>query len=1037
MSIGGRLLRVKPEDDPGPLSPHMPHNLRRCIRLPIQCVLEAIIPITLAFVSEVAGQSSVPPAVHRVPHIVPGVVVVKFKSGASSFLTPSGIKKNSVDRSLGAYGVLSTSKLFRSAMPLTPDEIAAGKTDLSRIFIAAISRDADPVNVARALSQIAGVEYAEPKYTYPILDSPDDPQLPNQSAVLNLMNVFAGWSVVKGNRSVIIATVDGGTDWQHEDLAPNLWINSAEDVNHNGRFDPFPYPAGDDDGIDQDGNGFVDDVIGWNFTRNTNNPKGDSLQPKNSVHGTATAGLFGAATNNGIGMAGVSWNCALMPVCAADPSSDGFILSGFEAIEYAFRNGARIINCSWGGQGGNTKFGQDVIDAATQAGALIVAAAGNDSADVDEIPSFPANYNNVLAVGATNSVDDGKAWFSNYGTTVPVYAPGVSNWSTIPGGLYGNGESGTSNSSPLVAGLAGLLAAAHPSWTPRQIATQIRVTADPIDFVPSNSAFNGRLGHGRVNFGRALTEIGSHPGIDIVSSTFHVRNRSTFFAGDTVALSLVVKNDLFAPALNPHFTVSAYDPRIQMLRASASPGNLLPGEQAVLPDFLFRLGNVSASTTAVIRLDWETDGENHDASAFRLTVSPEPEWHMYAGQFTHALRAVKAVDQSVAWCAGGDSAAPIVVRTTNSGDMWSVVTGNLQQEIVNCVEAVDASRAWVGTVSGRIWSTTDGGGVWTEQLYPGVQATAIDGIRFFDWKNGFAFGDPPPGAESMILLKTTDGGAMWVHSSVEPPVSAGESGWRNSFWWTDPLHGWLGTSQFTVPTNQFKIWHTTDGGQTWVSAIVNSTRNSGAVSAVAFGSVTSGLAVVLGTVRRTQDGGVSWNLAQQFAGFLQGPVTFAPGSHTAWVADDSTFSRSTDDGISWVSETSHPVAGSIMHLSFADTTTGWAVTSQGEILKRSAPVPITLVKTPSRISEVFFLQQNYPNPFNPSTVVRYGLPYRSDVLLAVYDILGRKVAAIAQGTQEPGYHEVKFDGSRLASGLYFYRLTAGSFVQTRKMILVR
>ncbi len=123
----------------------------------------------------------------------------------------------------------------------------------------------------------------------------------------------------------MIATVDGGTNWHHEDLNANLWINPAEDINHNGPFDPGPPPEGDEDGIYQDGNGKVDDMIGWNFTYNSNNPRGSQTTPGSADHGTETASAFGAVTNNGRGMAGTSWNCRVMPVCAADAQFDNSI----------------------------------------------------------------------------------------------------------------------------------------------------------------------------------------------------------------------------------------------------------------------------------------------------------------------------------------------------------------------------------------------------------------------------------------------------------------------------------------------------------------------------------------------------------------------------------------------------------------------------------------------------------------------------------------------------------------------------------------
>ena len=134
------------------------------------------------------------------------------------------------------------------------------------------------------------------------------------------MQVAAGWALQKGNADVIIATVDGGTNWQHPDLKENIWVNPGEDINHDGVFTALPPPAGDLNNVDDDQNGHIDDVIGWNFGNNTNNPRG--FLSGNADHGTETASVFGAVTNNGFGMAGTSWNCRIMPVCVSDSRVD-------------------------------------------------------------------------------------------------------------------------------------------------------------------------------------------------------------------------------------------------------------------------------------------------------------------------------------------------------------------------------------------------------------------------------------------------------------------------------------------------------------------------------------------------------------------------------------------------------------------------------------------------------------------------------------------------------------------------------------------
>ena len=475
--------------------------------------------------SRPSGLSAASGSPARRDAIIPGVVIIKLKRG---YTIPTGILSKTAGGLTGSLvnaGVATFERMFPSVATLSKNEIAAGRTDISLIYQGLLGSGRDPREVSARIARLPGVEYAEPKYFQYLDIAPNDPQIANQLAAFTRLNLPDGWGLGKGDRKVVIADVDGGTYWQHEDLSPNLWINSAEDINHNGKFDPLPADQGGDlNGIDDDGNGSVDDIIGWNFTNNSGDPSG--IQPKSYAHGTATASHFGAATDNNIGMAGSSWNCSLMPICTASATTDNAIQYGYEGIVYAYRNGAKIINCSWGHVGGYSQAEQDVIDAATQGGALVVAAAGNDQLLCDLNPQYPSSYRNVLSVGATNSTNDAKAWFSNYGSTVPVYAPGVSIWSALTNGGYGNGGDGTSYSSPLVAGIAGILKSVHPSWSPRQIATQLRVTADPIDG-SLNPGLTGLLGHGRVNAARALAE--SHPGIEILNASMKTPSGKKIF----------------------------------------------------------------------------------------------------------------------------------------------------------------------------------------------------------------------------------------------------------------------------------------------------------------------------------------------------------------------------------------------------------------------------------------------------------------------------------------------------------------------------
>ena len=244
-------------------------------------------------------------------------------------------------------------------------------------------------------------------------------------------------------------------------------------------------------GIDDDNDGYVDDVNGWNFVENNNIPQ-DGIG-----HGTHVAGIAAATTNNGQGIAGVCPNCRIMPVRVMDNSGAGTYANIAAGITYAAQKGARIINLSLGG----TAYSQVLHDAVTNASlvSVIVAAAGNNN---DQILFYPAAYDDaVIAVGATDA-NDQRATFSNYGSWVDLMAPGVSIWSTWYGGGY-TALSGTSMAAPFASGVAGLVYSRHLNWSANAVRAQLLHTADAIDAL--NPGYAGLLGSGRLNALNALT----------------------------------------------------------------------------------------------------------------------------------------------------------------------------------------------------------------------------------------------------------------------------------------------------------------------------------------------------------------------------------------------------------------------------------------------------------------------------------------------------------------------------------------------------
>ena len=310
----------------------------------------------------------------------------------------------------------------------------------------------------RALERDPRVEYAEPNFVLRATADPADADFDRLWGLHNVgqpvggiagspdadIDALEAWQVTQGSSDVVVGVLDSGIDYTHPDLVGQIWTNPGEDC-----------PGCRTNGIDDDGNGYVDDWRGWDFAGNDNDPMDDN------GHGTHVAGTIGARQDAN-GVVGVNWRVRLMPLKFIGANGEGTAADALRAILYATANGAKVTNNSYGGDG----FSQamlDAIETSDAAGSLFVAAAGNSFNDNDAEPTYPASYDapNVLSVAASDQFDR-KAWFSNYGdASVDLAAPGTNIESTWPGGGY-RLEDGTSMAAPHVAGAAALAKAAFP-----------------------------------------------------------------------------------------------------------------------------------------------------------------------------------------------------------------------------------------------------------------------------------------------------------------------------------------------------------------------------------------------------------------------------------------------------------------------------------------------------------------------------------------------------------------------------------------------
>jgi len=369
------------------------------------------------------------------------------------------------------------------------------KFGLKRIKKLIYTRPIDVYEACKILMKNPDIEYACPVYLDKVAYEVNDPQVGKQWFVKKI-ELDKAWDITKGKKNVVISIVDSGIDWTHEDLLDNIWVNPGEIPNN---------------GIDDDKNGFIDDVNGWDFVGNLDAQQISAgiIQPDNdtkptatggNTHGTHVSGCAASVNDNEIGVTGSSFNCSILPVKVGSDNfkSYRYLVKSWEGVQYSINMGVDIINCSWGGFG-YSPLGQDIVNQAYDLDIAMVAAAGNNGINVDVRPFYPASYDNVLSVGSTTS-NDRKSGFSNYGMKVDVYAPGSGIYATMPYNKYQN-QSGTSMASPVTAGVVALLKSYKPGWDVDKLFTQLRTTCDPI--VGTNED-NRPLYFGRINAYKAL-----------------------------------------------------------------------------------------------------------------------------------------------------------------------------------------------------------------------------------------------------------------------------------------------------------------------------------------------------------------------------------------------------------------------------------------------------------------------------------------------------------------------------------------------------
>jgi len=562
-----------------------------------------------------------------------GRVLVKVKNEYKNQLTSLS---SNTSAQIKEVAVLQVNQIATQAMiQRASARSSAPVVDISKYFVVAFDPSQNMEEYINKLYATGYFEIVEPEYKMQTNDfTPNDPLLANQY-YLPLINAYKAWDITQGDTTVVIAIVDTGGNLGHPDLAPNLFKNKWDPVN----------------GIDDDGNGFIDDYQGWDFigadTANIyqpdytpqkygdNNPSMNPTPAQTNIgdlgHGTWVAGCASASTNNSTGIAGVGFKTKLL--FTKQTGDNQKVTSGSEyatllgmmyAADLFHRHNIRgIINCSFGGSG-QSQIVQEIINSMVlDQNCLIIASAGNSGKST---PSYPAAYDNVISVSATDQ-NDVAAYFTNYGTTVDIAAPGVGIFTTQYNNTYttstnGGTVSGTSFSAPITSGAAALVWAQNPTFTASQVGEQIRVSANASALYAANSSRTNQLGLGRLDVYRALTL--SLPSIRASNPKLVNATGSAPAPGDKAFLVMDFKNFLQSTSPGAQISVSTNSLYVKVTKSTISPGTIAGGATFTNSLAPFEI-TVSAYTPQDVQATFlitYSDGSYSDYQYVTLVINP-------------------------------------------------------------------------------------------------------------------------------------------------------------------------------------------------------------------------------------------------------------------------------------------------------------------------------------------------------------------------------------------------------------------------------
>jgi subtilisin family serine protease len=899
------------------------------------------------------------------------IINLMFKNQVNTFGSQKfGIEK--LDDLVSQFGVTRVRQIY----PLKKDvsRRMIGDDNLARIFSFYYSGKIDPTDLSKLIfdSNNDLLEWVEPDFVYFQDFIPNDPSVGTQYHIAKI-NSYQAWDLTTGDTNVVIGIVDSGSDLDHPDLSANIKYNWADPINN----------------IDDDNNGFVDDFAGWDFAMGDNDPQ---IYYANNDHGSHVSGCASQVTNNGVHGAGIGYKVKLRISKHAVDNVPSAIYNSNEGLVYCYQNGCKIINCSWGSSS-YSSYTQTICTNAWNAGTVICASAGNGDPVGLETPRYPASYDNVVSVAATNSTDL-KATFSHYHSTVDVCAPGDNILSTVYDNTYVY-YSGTSMSAPITSGTVGLIRSKYPSWTPTQVVDRLKLGVDSIYNL--NPTYIGKLGTGRVNAFKCVTD---YPIISLISyshnDSLYGNNDKVYDSDEKISLMVTYKNIWFTGS-NVSLRLTTTDPNVEITKDSVYAGTL--NEYMTYSTSISNTFEIKAKPTCpfdktvTFRLRTSSNAYSNDNSN-TITLTFKQGW------VTHTVNNLKLSLTK-------DGAIGKKPSSYGSGLTIPGYTGNQIMDAglmigTSNTKVSDNCRKGTGTAGDTdftglniyaltkpgVYSNEDGNGLFNDDgagsLIIGVTVRA----KSYAWNTG-------PDADYIILkytIKNTSGSAL---SNLFAGI----------YTYFTPLGLNTGLTSTLDTANKlgYTYANSNNNPHLGVCILTNQNLNFKAINA---GEVFNGFT--------TQE---KWDA---LSGGISNP---SYSGISCFVISAGPININNNDSVN--------VAFAIVKGNDLNTLKTNAVTAKNKY------AVIGVKPISNSIPLVYSLYQNYPNPFNPSTTIKFDIPRQDFVNIGIYDILGRYIGEVLNEKLGAGSYEIKYDAGSLSSGVYFYTIRAGNFSDVKKMVLIK